>query len=280
MVLQAFAERYVLPMRGGLNIVAVAAIIALGAMVSAAPPALSEVRAGPSVMTFDDEFDGPRAAPPDASRWGYDLGGGGWGNDELQRYTDSTRNAALDGRGHLAITARRTATGGYTSARLVTRGKFTQTYGHFEARMRLVEGQGLWPAFWLLGANCDEGTPYPDCGEIDVMENTGNNVRRIRTHAHGAGDMDFSVSPHVLPGNGGVNWHVYAVDWNPSSVSWLIDGNVVQTMTRQQAARGWSFDHRFYVIVNLAVGGELAGPPDSSTRFPASILVDYVRVNE
>ena len=125
-------------------------------------------------LAFDDEFEGPAGSPPDAAKWTYDRGGSGWGNDELQYYTDSTRNAALDGSGALVISVRAERQHGrkYTSARLKTLGRFAQAYGHFEARIRIPQGQGIWPAFWLLGSDMD-AVGWPQCGEIDVMENIG-----------------------------------------------------------------------------------------------------------
>ena len=225
--------------------------------------------------TFDDEFSGAAGSAPNAALWGYDTGGGGWGNNELETYTSSTQNASLDGQGHLVITAIKDLSGHYTSARLQTFASFAQTYGHFEARMALPAGQGLWPAFWILGQNCYQSTPWPQCGEIDAMENLGNDPNVVETHAHGP-NLDFG-GPHTLavPATG---WHTYALDWSASQVSWSIDGTVVQTMTKAQAGSGWVFDHPFFVILNLAVGGDWPGAPDASTVFPARVLVDDVRV--
>src|SRR6266542_3268035 len=143
---------------------------------------------GAAALTWSDDFDGPAGSAPDPSRWRHDIGGGGWGNQELEYYTNSTRNAALDGNGQLVITARRENPAGfgcwygscqYTSARLLTAGTFSQQYGRFEARIKIPRGQGMWPAFWMLGTNI--GTVgWPSSGEIDVMENIGREPGTIR----------------------------------------------------------------------------------------------------
>ena len=250
---------------------AFALVLALSFLAAGIGPGLAH--AAPTT-TFAEEFNGPAGAVPDRTRWAYDVGGDGWGNQELENYTRSASNASLDGDGHLVITARQTGALSYTSTRLVTRGRFAQAYGHFEARMRMPAGAGLWPAFWLLGANCGEDTPYPRCGEIDVVENCGDPTA-VSTHAHG---------PHLVFGHDHAvetpttGWHTYAVDWTPVRLSWWVDGKFVQTMTKSQARRGWVFDHPFYLIVNLAVGGDWPGAPAPTTRFPAQLLVDEIRV--
>jgi beta-glucanase (GH16 family) len=265
----------------GLLLLATVALVGLPAPASA----------GPGVVTWSDEFNGAAGTPPDAGRWRYDVGGGGWGNSELQYYTTSTANAAHDGAGNLVITARRENPGNYscwygscqyTSARLLTAGTFTQTYGRFEARIKIPRGQGMWPAFWMLGA--DIGTnPWPNNGEIDIMENVGFEPSTVHGTLHGPG---YSGANGVggqtsLPGGQALAdaFHTYTVDWAPDSVTWYLDG--VQYSRKTPADLGgdrWVFDHPFFMIMNVAVGGTWPGSPDGSTVFPQRMLIDYVRV--
>jgi beta-glucanase (GH16 family) len=237
-------------------------------------------------LIWRDEFDGPAGTPPDPSRWGYELGDGteagnpGWGNDELQVYTDDAANAALDGNGNLAITARRDATGGYTSARLLTRDTFAFAYGRIESRVRVPRGAGLWPAVWMLGANIPD-VGWPDCGEIDVMEHVAREPRRIYGTIHGpgyCGDNGYgrtSDLEHDLADD----FHVFRVDWSPGALEWFCD-DVRYHWARPEdvAPSTWAFDHPFFVLVNLAVGGHFGQAVAESTVFPQALLVDYVRI--
>jgi len=238
-------------------------------------------------LTFDEEFDGEPGAPPNPLAWLHDVGGSGWGDKQLQYYADSVDNACLDGRGHLAITARSESPGlscwygscRYTSAKLTTRrpqlALFAQGYGHFEARIKLPTGKGLWPAFWLIGENITwAGTAK--AGEIDVMEVLGDRPEQVEQHAHGPG-LDFG-GPAALPaGQSVADWHTYSITWTPSRIDWQIDGRMTRSLTRSEAGEdGWVFDHPFYIVLNLAVGGGWPGDP-GETRFPATMLVDYVR---
>jgi beta-glucanase (GH16 family) len=262
-----------------LLIVALSAVLAVRAF---AAPTL-----GP--LAWSDEFSGP-AGGSAGSSWRAETGGSGWGNEELQTYTTGTANAALDGAGHLALTARKERTGAqcwygacdYTSARLITSGQISQTYGHFEARIKIPKGQGMWPAFWLLGDDVfTKG--WPASGEIDVMENVGKEPGTVHgsMHSPGHSGADSLHGSLRLPDGQalGDDYHVYAVDWQPDSVKWSIDGKVYSTKTRADVGNGpWPFDHPFFVIINLAVGGTWPGSPDASTVFPQSMLVDYVRV--
>ena len=236
-------------------------------------------------LAFADEFEGPAGSPPDASKWTHDRGGSGWGNDELQYYTDSTRNAALDGSGALVITARAERRHGrnYTSARLKTLGRFAQAYGRFEARIRIPQGQGIWPAFWLLGSDMD-AVGWPQCGEIDVMENIGREPTLVYGTVHGPGYSDEGGigAAYGLPGGARFadDYHVYAVEWEPEAVRWYVDGALRQTLTPGALPRGarWVLDHPFFILLNVAVGGRWPGPPDKTTQLPQQMLVDYVRV--
>ena len=244
----------------------------------------------PAGVVFEDEFDGPAGAAVDDSKWQLETGDN-VNNHERQYYTPDNANAALDGEGHLVITARRENPGGYTcwygpceytSARLNTAGRFTQAYGHVEARMKLPRGQGMWPAFWMLGEDFDS-VGWPDCGEIDIMENVGFEPGTVHGTLHGPGYSggDPITGSFTLP-NGEVfadDFHVFAVDWSPGQISWSVDGVVYQTHTQADTnGNPWVFDHPFFLILNVAVGGNWPGPPDGSTQFPQQMVVDYVRV--
>jgi beta-glucanase (GH16 family) len=211
--------------------------------------------------------------------------GTGWGNQQLEYDTDRTENAALDGQGNLAITARREAWLGsaYTSARLVTKGKVSRKYGRVEARIRLPAGQGLWPAFWLLGENIDE-VGWPACGEIDVMEYRGQEPSVAMGSLHGPGySGGASVTrSYLLPGGAGFDqdFHVFSVEWDDGLITWQVDGDTYHSARRGEVSGDWPFDQPFYVILNLAVGGTFVGPPNASTAFPATMLVDWVRIHE
>jgi beta-glucanase (GH16 family) len=264
----------------------------LAACTSASPPAETPDGGGPQTWTlsWQDEFDGPAGAPVDTARWVADTGGGGWGNQEREFYT-AGENAALDGAGHLVITARpeppnspRTCWYGacrYTSARILTRGRFEQTYGRFEASIRIPRGQGLWPAFWLLGA--DIGTAgWPGCGEIDVMENIGREPQIVHGTMHGPGYSGGSGigAQYTSPAPFADDFHVYAVEWESGAVRWYVDGKLYHQAAPSRLPSGarWVFDHPFFMLLNVAVGGSWPGDPDGSTTFPQQMLVDYVRV--
>lgn len=237
-------------------------------------------------LVMEDNFDVDGA--PDPSIWAYDIGRGsennGWGNNELQYYTDSPDNVVVQN-GYLIITAKQEAIGGasYTSARLKTQNLFEQKYGRFEARIKLPLGQGLWPAFWMLGSNIDE-VVWPQCGEIDIMEYLGNNPTQILGTLHGPGfSGGESISKkYNLPNSRFDNeFHVFGVEWTETYINWYVDDVLYNQITRKQVeAEGgeWVFDNSFFMILNMAVGGNLPGSPNSSTTFPQRMLVDYVRV--
>jgi beta-glucanase (GH16 family) len=238
------------------------------------------------VLTMSDEFDGAEGTPPNPAMWTYDVGGDGWGNEQLEFNTDFVENVSLDGEGNLRIRALEEFYMGneYTSARIKTQRLFEQKYGRFEARIKLPEGQGLWPAFWMLGANVDE-VPWPDCGEIDVMEYQGQRPSRVFGSLHGPGysggeaiSGDFSLPDGETFAD---DFHVFAVEWDPSLIRFSVDGEPYQTVRSTEVPRGkWVFDHEFFVILNLAVGGTLGGPVGPDTVFPAEVRVDYVRIFE
>ena len=239
------------------------------------------------VLTLSQEFDGPAGTPPDPTVWTYDVGGGGWGNNQLEFDTDRVENVSMDGNGNLQIIARREDFGGreYTSGRIKTENLFEQTYGRFEARIKLPAGQGVWPAFWMLGANFDE-VGWPQCGEIDIMEFRGQEVGRVFGSMHGPGYSGADpISSHFRLPDGesfADDFHVFAVDWDPGQVRYSVDGEVYQIIsTAAVADRGdWVFDEPFFILVNLAVGGNFVGPVGRNTEFPAVMLIDYVRVFE
>jgi len=272
---------------------AVVLVLPLVACASSEAPSASPTPTptpGPWVLAWSDEFDGAAGAGVDRSHWTFDVGGDGWGNDELETYTDRTRNASLDGSGHLVILAdreRHTGPDGkardYTSARLKTQGLFAQAYGRFEARIKIPYGQGLWPAFWMLGADI-ESVGWPTCGEIDVMENVGFEPSTVHGTFHGPGysGADGPGAPFSLPPGTRFadDFHVFAVEWEPSAVRWYVDDTLYETRTPADIPAGtkWVFDHPFFVIMNVAVGGSWPKAPDATTVFPQKMLVDYVRV--
>ena len=242
---------------------------------------------------FRDEFDGPAGATYDHAKWSADTAGGGFGNQELEFYTTDTSNVALDGQGHLVITARAeppTTTKQcwygrcrYTSARLKTQGGFTRTFGRFEARIRIPRGQGVWPAFWMLGANIDK-VGWPGCGEVDVMENIGREPTVVHGTVHGPGYSGGNGigRPFTQPGGAAFadDFHVYAVEWRAGEIRWFVDGTEYFRLTPSDIPSGtsWVFDHDFFLIMNFAVGGGWPGSPDATTTFPQQMVVDYVRV--
>jgi beta-glucanase (GH16 family) len=239
-------------------------------------------------LVWSDEFAAAAGAPPDPSVWNHDVGGDGWGNQELQYYTARADNAAHDGQGHLLITARREDWNGrgFTSARLTTRGKREQTYGRFEARMRLPTGRGLWPAFWLLGANLREAG-WPGAGEIDVVEMRGAQPWRVTGAAHGPGYAGGNavIAGYETPTRSDLtaDFHTFAVEWEPAELRFYVDEHryhVVRAARLPGGPGAWVFDHPFFLLLNVAVGGNFGGPPDASTVFPQTLVVDHVRVYE
>ena len=260
-----------------------------GTRKATANDALSQGAESGWTLVWSDEFNGPDGSRPDPAKWKFDVGGSGWGNEELEYYTDRPENSFIRG-GNLVIQAQKeTFTGSdqvtrdYTSARMTTQGLFAQTYGRFEARIKIPRGQGLWPAFWLLGNNFGKAG-WPDCGEIDIMENIGREPFSIHGSMHGpgySGDLGLT-SEYKLPGGGQFfdDFHVFAIEWGPKVVHFFVDQELYATFTPSRLPPGmhWVFDHPFFIILNVAVGGDWPGPPDSTTVFPQVMLVDYVRV--
>ena len=243
-----------------------------------------------ATVTFSDTFDGPAGSAVNSSRWQIETGDN-VNNHERQYYTSGADNAALDGQGHLVITARRENPNNYqcwygrceyTSARLNTAGKFTTTYGRVEARLKVPRGQGMWPAFWMLGNDIGQ-VGWPASGEIDIMENVGFEPSTVHGTLHGPGYFGSGGigAAYSLPGGQAFAdaFHTFAVDWTPDAVTWSVDGNVYQRRTPADlGGRQWVFNKPFFLILNLAVGGYWPGDPDGSTVFPQQLVVDEVKV--
>jgi beta-glucanase (GH16 family) len=213
----------------------------------------------------------------------------GWGNQQLEYSTDSLTNAALDGQGNLVITARKESVGGkaYSSARLTTRGLVQPRYGRVEARIKLPSGRGLWPAFWMLGDTCtDPLVGWPRCGEIDILELKGQEPATVISSLHGPGYSGAGALSDRYPlTDGGTftdDFHLFAVEWDPVRVSFFVDGQRFRTFTADgvlASGKAWVYDHPFFVILNVAVGGNFVGAPSAQTLFPQTMTVDYVRVS-
>ncbi|MFN5619985.1 MAG: family 16 glycosylhydrolase [Flavobacteriales bacterium] len=224
-------------------------------------------------LIWSDEFSGTTL---DATKWAAQFGNGGWGNNEWQYYTNAPENLALEN-GQLVITARHEGTGAteYTSARIQTKGLFDFEYGKVEARMKLPLGQGLWPAFWTLGANIDD-VSWPECGEIDIMEHVSNEYV-----THGA--VHWENNGHAFVGQGNnvdpTQYHVYGIVWEENLIRWYVDGiQFFQFAIQASNNTDDAFRHPMFLLLNLAVGGNWPGYPDATTPFPSSMFVDYVRV--
>lgn len=242
-------------------------------------------------LVWQDEFNVDGA--PDNTLWSYDIGTGnnGWGNNELQYYTSRPENIVVEN-GMLKITAKRELYlgSGYTSAKIVTKGIFEKKYGRFEARIKLPWGKGLWPAFWMLGSNIQTAVEIPDnpntvywpqCGEIDIMEYLGNRPTSVFGTVHGPGYSGVaSISKtYTLPNNRFDNdFHVFGIEWGENYINYYVDDVLYNQITPDDVPGEWVFNNSFYMILNMAVGGDLPGSPNSDTVFPQEMLVDYVRV--
>jgi beta-glucanase (GH16 family) len=240
-------------------------------------------------LTFADEFNAPAGTPPDLSKWGYDLGGHGWGNNELQCYTSSTRNAFHDGQGNLVIRALKEPTTDdkgnareYSSARILTKGTFAQTYGRFEARLKTPRGKGIWPAFWTLGDNITTKN-WPHCGEIDIMEHLGHEGGAVYGSVHGPGYSGADARSKRLALEPGASFqdsfHTFTVEWSESEIVWFVDSVQYHRVTPTDLApHEWVFNTPYFIILNLAVGGHWPGAPDEHTTLPQDYVIDSVRV--
>jgi beta-glucanase (GH16 family) len=241
----------------------------------------SDVHAGWQLV-WNDEFNDPAGTKPNPTKWGYDLGGGGWGVMQLQTYTSDAANAATDGNGNLAIVALKDANGMYTSARLKTEGKFDKMYGRFEVRAKLPSGVGMWPAFWTLG-NDFATAGWPNCGEIDIMENraTEPNINHGSLHGPGYSGMMPLTALYTLPNGDSftTGFHTFAIEWELNVVRFYVDDNLYETRTPMDlTTQKWVYEHPHFLLLNLAVGGRFPTNPPATTVFPQTLLVDYVRV--
>lgn len=228
-------------------------------------------------LVMSDEFD--TDGMPNDTLWSFYTGIGQdkWGNNELQYYTDRPENVQVKN-GMLLITARQEDFQGadYTSAGLLTKGKFEQTYGRFEARMQLPYGQGMAPAFLLLGADVDS-IARPVVGEIDIMEYRGQNPTIMLGRAYGPFEP-VSKEYELENDRFDTGFHVFGIEWGPGYINYYVDDVLYNQITPQQVRGSWVFDKPFFIQINMAVGGNLIGSPNAETVFPQTMLVDYVRV--
>ncbi len=266
-------------------------VITIGAIALSCNPDETQDVTNFNNLTMQDEFNVDGA--PNNAMWTYNIGTGdnGWGNGELQYYTDRPENVVVED-GMLKITAIQEdfEGSGYTSARILTKGLFEQQYGRFEARMKLPFGKGMWPAFWLLGANIQEGPEDPDnpatvvwplCGEIDIMENGGSKPTIISGAVHGPGySGGNAISKEYAFENSRVDeFHIYGIEWGPNYINYYVDDVLYNQIKPDDVTGDWVFNNGpFFIIINLAVGGAFDGNPNANTVFPQEMLVDYVRV--
>ncbi len=253
--------------------------VIVGLLLAAASAPAQTAPAGTAwQLVWSDEFNGPAGTLPNPSYWTYDLGTDCCGNDELETYTNSPENVHLDGLGHLDIHIENPSPGVYTSARIKTEGLYSALYGRIEARIKIPAGQGMWPAFWMLGNNITT-VNWPACGEIDIMENIGDTPATAYGSLHGPDGYNSTAQYQLPTGALADGYHVYAVEWSADRIAFYVDGNLYETQTSGTA--GWVFNvtnNPFFIILNAAVGGDWPGPPDATTQFPQDMLVDYVRV--
>lgn len=244
-------------------------------------------------LVMQEEFD--VNGSPNPALWSFDIGTGnnGWGNNEQQYYTDRPENIVVED-GMLKITARQELYLGssYTSARILTKGKFEQKYGRIEARIKMPWGKGLWPAFWMLGSNIQTSEEIPDdpttvfwpqCGEIDIVEYLGNQPTKVLGTVHGPGySAEQSVSKtYTLPNSRfDTDFHIFGIEWGENYINYYVDDVLYNQITPADVEGEWVFNQPFYLILNMAVGGNLPGSPNSDTSFPQTMLVDYIRVYE
>jgi beta-glucanase (GH16 family) len=267
-------------------IAAAAVVVTLGGGLTVA----SRGDTAEAAVVWNEEFNGAAGTGVDGSKWNFDTGGGGFGNQELEYYTSGTSNVAMDGQGHLVITARKGSGGHndcwygtcqFTSGRIQTAGKFTQQYGHIEARIQVPNGSGLWPAFWMLG-----GGNWPTDGEIDIMEIVGRDPNRLFGTLHGPGYSGGNgYGANIVAGSPWYQaFHNYAVDWSQNQIVWTVDGQEYfrATPASLQAAKGnvtWVYNHAFFIILNLAVGGNFGQGDPATLPAESRMLIDYVHVS-
>ena len=278
---------------GALIAISVALSLVVNPVADAAPKKLK--------LLWSDEFNGKKGARPSAKVWSAEIGGGGWGNSERQYYTDKSANASMDGAGRLIITADRisneyaeqigTVPGTedilnrcsecqFTSARLKTARKLSFMYGRVEARIKMPVGVGTWPAFWMLGGDLLDGVPWPECGEIDIMEFRGDISDRATHALHGpttpkGSGLGAAFLSYEPLSNG---FHTYAIEWKKDRIDFIVDGRVNGTFSvADTGRRGWVYNQEFFLILNLAMGGTYAGEYIDPTLNQAQLSVDYIR---
>jgi beta-glucanase (GH16 family) len=259
----------------------------------AAPVASTPALSSGWRLVWSDEFDGKAGTVPSTAHWSYDLGNkesNGWGNREFQYYTNQARNAQMDGAGMLVITAEKASNPGpcwndkpcdFTSARIHSNGKVAFTHGKVEARMKLPSGQGIWPAFWTLGTDL-ASVGWPASGEIDIMEFIGKTPNTTYGTLHGPGYSGAQGigKPREFSGPVDGDFHIYSIVKRPNEIIWYVDGIEYHRLTPANLPAGgtWVFEKPFFVILNLAIGGDWPGAPDATTPLPARMLVDWVRI--
>ncbi len=275
------------------HVFAFVGLLALAGLTVWAVPAAADPPTGYR-LDWSDEFNGTIGSPPDKAHWSYDTGANGWGNNELQNYVSDAEHAhivldpaATDGKAlQILVTynGQGLTHGNFKSARLLSRDKVSVQYGYIEARIHLPSGQGLWPAFWMLGADLGApGVGWPQCGEIDIMENKGSHPAINGSSLHGPGYSGGNplTAEYSLPGGRLFKdgYHTFGVLWAANSVTFSVDGNVFETRTPADIpGKTWVFNHPFFFLMNVAVGGNFGGNPDATTVFPQKMLVDYIRV--
>jgi len=232
-------------------------------------------------LVWSDEFDGLQGSLPDTAYWNFDLGNGdnGWGNAELQSYTKDTANIRMDGNGHLQIVAIKSGTS-FTSARITTKGKFEHKLGRIEASIKLPQGPGIWPAFWMLGSNIDS-VSWPKCGEIDIMECRGQQPNIVHGSLHGpgySGGNPVTKSYALSSGRFDTDFHLFAVEWDEVKIDFFVDDYLYQRVNSKDVKGDWVYNQPFYLLLNIAVGGNFVGFPTSDTPFPQTMNIDFVRV--
>lgn len=224
-------------------------------------------------LIWSDEFSTNGA--PDAAKWGYDLGSGGWGNGELQYYTNSSSNVFIsDGTLKIKVIKENVGGSAYTSSRLLSKGKFDFKYGKVEVSAKLPVGAGTWPAIWMLGADINTNT-WPACGEIDIMEHKGNDLNKIYSTLHYPGRFGGNADGNTLTiANATTSFHVYGLEWSATTIKMTVDGYVVHSVPNTASI---PFNHNFFMLLNVAMGGSFGGTVDPNFT-NATMEVDYIRV--
>lgn len=240
-------------------------------------------------LIFEDDFNINGA--PDPAVWGLDIGNGaaqgipGWGNNESQYYTDRSENVVVED-GILKISALKENFQGsnFTSGKVLTKGKYQRKFGRFEARIKLPWGQGIWPAFWLLGDDSNGTQVWPQIGEIDIMEYRGQEPTIVHGTVHGpgySGGQAITKSYDLINNRFDTDFHIFGIEWGPGYINFYVDGVLYNQITPEDVTGEWVFDDNdFYIIMNVAVGGTFVGPPGVNTVYPQTMLVDYVRIYE